>query len=95
MNDVQNTGYHSSNKILDPYFNIAANYGFANWMFQTNQGPSFPAHQFLFSGTSAPDEKSDSQGFYQWFAAENPPFKRQLNPEHRLRRTRKAPIFTR
>jgi len=23
-------------------------------MFQSNEGPSFPAHQFLFTGTSAP-----------------------------------------
>ena len=35
-----------------PYFDIARNYGFANRMFQTNQGPSFPAHQFIFAGTS-------------------------------------------
>jgi hypothetical protein len=64
--------YHTNAHILDPYFNIAKNYGFANYMFQTNQGPSFPAHQFLFSGTSAPDKKDDPQNFYQWFAAENP-----------------------
>src|SRR5208282_4633815 len=51
--------YHTGDPILGPYFNIATNYGFANYMFQTNQGPSFPAHQFLLSGTSAPDEKSD------------------------------------
>jgi phospholipase C len=35
-------------------------------MFQTNQGPSFPAHQFIISGTSAPTPDSDL------FAAENP-----------------------
>jgi phospholipase C len=35
-----------------PYYDIAKNYGFANRMFQTNQGPSFPAHQFIISGTS-------------------------------------------
>ncbi len=39
---------------VQPYFDIATNYGFANYMFQTNEGPSFPAHQFLFTGTSAP-----------------------------------------
>src|ERR1700674_414651 len=55
-----------------PYFQIAENYGFANYFFQTNQGPSFPAHQFLFTGTSAPDVRTDYQGFYQWFASENP-----------------------
>ena len=39
---------------IDQYFQIAKNGGFANYMFQTNQGPSFPAHQFLFTGTSEP-----------------------------------------
>src|SRR5689334_367398 len=34
--------------------------------FQTQQGPSFPAHQFLISGTSAPTAGSNL------FAAENP-----------------------
>jgi phospholipase C len=50
---------------VQPYFDIAANYGFANRMFQTNQGPSFPAHQFLFGGTSAPVADTSL------FAAEN------------------------
>jgi phospholipase C len=35
-----------------PYFQIAQDYGYANYMFQTNQGPSFPSHQFIFGGTS-------------------------------------------
>jgi phospholipase C len=39
---------------VQPYFDIATNYGFANYMFQSNEGPSFPAHQFLLGGTSAP-----------------------------------------
>ena len=50
-----------------PYFNVAENYGYANWMFQTNQGESFTAHQFLFSGTSAPDQSP--QKYFDWFAA--------------------------
>jgi hypothetical protein len=37
---------------VQPYYTIARNYGFANRMFQSNQGPSFPAHQFLFGGTA-------------------------------------------
>jgi phospholipase C len=49
-----------------PYQTIAVNYGFANRMFQTNQGPSFPAHQFIFSGTSQLSPTSPL------FAAENP-----------------------
>jgi hypothetical protein len=52
-----------------PYFDIAKDYGFANYMFQTNEGPSFPAHQFIFSGTSGPTEKP--LGYYDWFDAEN------------------------
>jgi phospholipase C len=51
---------------IQPYFDLATQYGFANRMFQTNQGPSFPAHQFLISGTSAPSNTSDL------FASENP-----------------------
>jgi phospholipase C len=37
-------------------------------MFQTNRGPSFPAHQFLFGATSAPSLADDHAGI---FAAEN------------------------
>ena len=57
----------NSSGAVDPYFNLATQYGFANRMFQTNQGPSFPAHQFLLSGTSAPGTTSDL------FAVNNPP----------------------
>ena len=39
---------------VQPYFDIATNYGFANYMFQSHMGPSMAAHQFLFAGTSAP-----------------------------------------
>jgi len=31
---------------------LAETYTFADKMFQTNQGPSYPAHQYIFSGTS-------------------------------------------
>lgn len=52
----------SKGHLLDPYLTLATQYGWANFMFQTNQGPSYPAHQYMFSGTSAPtaadDEKS-------------------------------------
>jgi phospholipase C len=33
--------------IVSPYLDLATQYGWANYMFQTNQGPSFPAHQFI------------------------------------------------
>ncbi len=58
----------NSTGILNPYLDIATQYGFANYMFQTNQGPSFPAHLFLFGGTSAPNAADDANGIY---AAEN------------------------
>src|ERR1700721_4182758 len=51
---------------VQPYFQMAEQYTFADRMFQTNQGPSFPAHQFIISGTSAPAASSNL------FAAENP-----------------------
>ncbi|MGA9977432.1 MAG: alkaline phosphatase family protein [Candidatus Sulfotelmatobacter sp.] len=49
-----------------PYFAMAEQYTFGDRMFQTNEGPSFPAHQFIISGTSAPTATSPL------FAAENP-----------------------
>jgi len=48
-----------------PYFALAEQYTFGDRMFQTNQGPSFPAHQFIYGGTSAPTSSSPL------FAAEN------------------------
>ncbi|HEV2488854.1 MAG TPA: alkaline phosphatase family protein [Candidatus Acidoferrales bacterium] len=50
---------------VQPYFQLAEQYTFADRMFQTNQGPSFPAHQFIIAGTSAPTATSDL------FAADN------------------------
>lgn len=60
---------------LIPYFSIANQYGFANYFFQTNQGPSQPAHDFLFGGSSAPAGlPSDWYGAnYQYFASDNTP----------------------
>ena len=49
-----------------PYFQLAEQYAFGDRMFQTNQGPSFPAHQYLIAGTSEPSVGSDL------LAAENP-----------------------
>ena len=43
---------------VQPYFTMAETYTFADRMFQTNQGPSFPAHQYIVSGTSAVTENS-------------------------------------
>jgi len=51
---------------VQPYFTMAERFTFADRMFQTNQGPSFPAHQFIISGTSTNAVGSNL------LAAENP-----------------------
>ncbi|MBV9027355.1 MAG: hypothetical protein JO311_01950, partial [Candidatus Eremiobacteraeota bacterium] len=51
---------------VQPYFEMAERYSFADRMFQTNQGPSFPAHQYLLSGTSTISDNSPLR------ASENP-----------------------
>ncbi|HET6277111.1 MAG TPA: alkaline phosphatase family protein [Candidatus Cybelea sp.] len=43
---------------VKPYYQMAETYTFADNFFQSNQGPSFPAHQYLISGTSAINETS-------------------------------------
>jgi len=58
--------------VVQPYLDIANNYGWANYMFQTNEGPSYPAHQFLFGGTSAPVWPADTYANY--FVADNAKF---------------------
>ena len=69
---VYNSAVTNSNGIrggvLDPYITMATTYGWANKMFQTNQGPSYPAHQFIFGATSAPTAGDDAAGI---FVAEN------------------------
>ena len=54
-------------KDVAPYFQIASQYGYANYMFQTNQGPSYPSHLFTFGGTSQPGLGPEPT----WFVAEN------------------------
>lgn len=55
--------------VLDPYLAMVKQYGWANYMFESNQGPSTEAHHFLFGGTSAPSAADDEDGT---FAADNP-----------------------
>ncbi|MGA9473378.1 MAG: alkaline phosphatase family protein [Terriglobales bacterium] len=57
------------NGVMTPYLTLVPQYGWANFMFQTNQGPSFPAHQYIFGGTSALDAEGDAEGS---FLSENP-----------------------
>lgn len=54
----------SSGFLLDPYLTFAKQYGWANFMYQTNQGPSYPAHLFLFSGTSASTNADDAASIF-------------------------------
>ena len=48
----------NSDGTVQPYFDMAKQYAFGNRMFQTQQAASFPAHQFLIAGTSAPTANS-------------------------------------
>jgi phospholipase C len=66
---------------IQPYWDIAEKYGFGNYFFQTNQGPSFAAHQFLISGSSVPVYPTDTHYhtksgvnyyYHDDFVAENP-----------------------
>ena len=41
-----------------PYFALASQFTFGDEMFQTNEGPSFPAHQYIISGTAIPSTGS-------------------------------------
>jgi phospholipase C len=51
---------------VQPYYTLAQSYAFADDMFQTNEGPSGPAHQYLVSGTSSVSDGSPD------LIAENP-----------------------
>jgi phospholipase C len=57
--------YVPPNEVV-PYYTIAETYSFGDEMFETSQGPSFPAHQYLVSGTSAVADGSPLR------ASENP-----------------------
>jgi phospholipase C len=50
--------------VLNPYLDLAKAYGWGNYMFETSQGPSYAAHQFLFGGTSAPSADDDHNGIF-------------------------------
>jgi len=63
--DVRAYGYVPQNEV-QPYWTMAQQYAFADRMFQTNQGPSFPAHQYIISATSLASTSSTL------LAAENP-----------------------
>jgi phospholipase C len=55
--DVRAYGYVPRTEV-EPYFEMAQGYTFGDRMFETNEGPSFPAHQYIISGTSTPSNGS-------------------------------------
>jgi phospholipase C len=60
---------------IQPYFTMAETYTFNDRMFQTNQGDSFPAHQYILSGTAAictPGGNCPSGTTSAYFAIDNP-----------------------
>ncbi len=63
--DVAAYGYVPPSETA-PYREMAAQYAFADNMFQSNEGPSLPAHQYLVSGTSTISNGS------HYLASENP-----------------------
>ena len=44
---------------VEPYWSLGQQYVLADEMFETSEGPSFPAHQYLVSGTSTISEGSN------------------------------------
>jgi phospholipase C len=65
--DVRAYGYVPRSEV-EPYFDMASQYTFADRTFQTNQGPSFPAHQYLISGTSTVSNGSELRAASNAFA---------------------------
>jgi phospholipase C len=53
-----------------PYYQLAETYTFGDRMFQTNQGPSFPAHQYIISGSAAVSPPGAAMS--NFLVAENP-----------------------
>lgn len=51
-------GYAPADEVA-PYMQMATRYAFGDRMFQTNEGPSYPAHQYILSGTSQPSAGSN------------------------------------
>ena len=49
--DIASYGYVPQDQV-QPYWDLAGQYVLADEMFETSEGPSFPAHQYLVSGTS-------------------------------------------
>jgi phospholipase C len=55
--DVRAYSYVPKSEV-QPYFTMAEQYAFGDKMFSTQAGPSFPAHQYILSGTSTTSKGS-------------------------------------
>ncbi len=58
-------GYVPENEVA-PYYTLAEAYSFADNFFESDEGPSFPSHQYLVSGTSTVSDSSPNK------ASDNP-----------------------
>jgi phospholipase C len=65
---------------VGPYLAIARQYGWANFMFQTNQGPSTPAHAVIFGGTAARTAAEDALAIFVSEQPQNGPASGCLAP---------------
>jgi phospholipase C len=54
-------GYAPAQEVK-PYFEMATEYVFADRMFQSNQGPSFPAHLYIVTGTAPAQNQFEVAG---------------------------------
>ncbi|MFY9663310.1 MAG: alkaline phosphatase family protein [Candidatus Cybelea sp.] len=46
---------------VQPYYSLAQSFTFADNMYETDEGPSFPSHQYLVSGTSTVSDGSPNK----------------------------------
>jgi phospholipase C len=58
---------------IGPYFALAKRYTFADRMFQSNYGPSFPAHLYLVAGQSALVDENPIQPRNDAWGCDSPP----------------------
>ena len=79
LNNPLHTGHDFDYAYVDPqesapYFAIAKKYAFADRFFQSNSGPSYPAHQYLIAGQSqlVAENPILTQKFQAW-GCDSPP----------------------
>jgi phospholipase C len=79
LNRRGHLGPHYAYAMVDPtetlpYFKMARTYTFADRMFQSNSGPSYPAHEYLIAGQSElVDENPHDLTMYQGWGCDSPP----------------------